>query len=182
MANFEINVDVKESMFDLTPPDGYKVQSFDVDASKPSEKDLIAAFKSCDEISGEDFPESLDTAGITKLVIKHAISQGAKDKDFPDQEYDALMKQSVVIGRGFGFALQLPESSDAHYAGKGVKQGAKNTPIFWYRPEGKTAYRVIFADLTAKDADAAPQVEGAQRLEKASKAKISEENEVHERL
>lgn len=171
MANFEINVDVKESLFDLTPPAGYTIQSFDIDASKPDEKDLVASFKTCGEIGGEGFPETLDTTGITKLVIKYAINRGVSAKDFPEQEYDKLMKQSLVIGRGFGFALQLPESADAHYAGKGVKQGAKGTPIFWYKGEGKTTYRVIFADLSVKDAQAAPQVEGAQRLEKTSKAK-----------
>jgi hypothetical protein len=79
------------------------------------------------------------------------------------------MKQDINIGRGFQFGLQLPEAADAHYAGKGVKRDAKDRPIFWYRPEGAKKYRVIFADLTVQDAETAPQVEGATRLEKAGK-------------
>ena len=41
--------------------------------------------------------------------------------------------------------------ADAHYAGKGVKVDATDTPIFWYRPEGKAKYRVIRADLSVVD-------------------------------
>ena len=172
MAHFEINVDVKESQFDLTPPEGYKVQSIDVDASPAQEKDLIAAFATSLEIGGGQFPDSLDTAGVTKLVIKYAIDRGGQN--LTDQDQEQMMKQSLVMGRGFGFALQLPETADAHYAGKGIKRDTKDSPIFWYflyKPEGKAAYRVIFADLTVNESVTAPKVDGAQRLEKASKAK-----------
>ena len=85
-----------------------------------------------------------------------------------------MLKQVINIGRGFQFGLQLSEAADAHYAGKGVKRDTKDSPIFWYKPAGKTAYHVIFADLTVKDSASAPKVEGAQRLEKASKAKKPE--------
>ena len=65
--------------------------------------------------------------------------------------------------------MTLPEAADAHYAGKGVKRESRDRPIFWYKPEGAKKYRVIYADLSTHDADAAPQVEGARRIEKASK-------------
>jgi hypothetical protein len=54
-----------------------------------------------------------------------------------------LMKDSFKIGRGFQFALSLPASAQAHYAGKGVKKDTKDRPIFWYLPEGSARYRVI---------------------------------------
>jgi outer membrane lipoprotein-sorting protein len=170
MTDFEINVELPESLFDLTPPAGFKIQSMDVDASQSREQDLILAFRACSDISGGEFPETLDNAGINKLVIKYAMSRG---KDSTDDDFPLLMKQVINIGRGFQFGLQLPESADAHYAGKGVKRDAKVRPIFWYRPEGAKKYRVIFADLTVQDADAAPDIPDAKRLEKASKASNS---------
>ena len=94
----------------------------------------------------------------------------SRGKDSPDDDFPLLMKQVINIGRGFQFGLQLPETADAHYAGKGVKRDAKDRPIFWYRPEGAKKYRVIFADLTVQEADAAPNIPDATRLEKASKA------------
>jgi hypothetical protein len=168
MSHFEMNVDLKESLFDQTIPEGYKVQSIDVDASPSQEKDLVQAFKACSAIGGGEFPETMDTAGVTALVTKYAVSR-AKAKDLTDEMMQQLMKDSINIGRGFQFGLQLPESAEATYAGKGVKLGAKDRPIFWYKPEGSKKYRVIDADLTVHDADAAPKVEGAQRIEKASK-------------
>ena len=36
---------------------------------------------------------------------------------------------------GLMFTNGLPPEADAHYAGKGVKFGAADTPIFWYRPK-----------------------------------------------
>ena len=41
--------------------------------------------------------------------------------------------------------------------------------IFWYRPEGSKRYRVIYADVSIKDADQPPQVSGAERLRQTSK-------------
>jgi outer membrane lipoprotein-sorting protein len=170
MSHFDINVDLQESLFDMKPPAGYKVQSIDVDASQPGETDLVNALKLCAEIGEGAFPDSLDTAGVTKLIVGYAVDRLKEKKEVSDEQMQELMKQSIAIGRGFQFALALAETADAHYAGKGVKQDTKDRPIFWYRPEGAKAYRVIYADLSVKDAEAAPEVEGARRLEKASKS------------
>ena len=60
MTRFEINVDLKESLFDLTPPAGFKVNSIDVDTAQPGQQDLVTAFKACSDIGNGDFPETLD--------------------------------------------------------------------------------------------------------------------------
>lgn len=171
MSNFVFNVELKESLFDIKPPADYKVQSIDVDASKPDEMALVEAFKLCAEFGSGEFPESLDVTGIQKIVIKYVLDlyQADRGKAPTDTQTQQMMKQSVAIGRGFGFALSLPESAEAHYAGKGIKRDEKDKPIFWYKPEGAKQYRVISADLTVKDADSAPQVDGAKRIERASK-------------
>lgn len=171
MTDFEINVELKESLFDQTPPEGFKVQSIDVDASASREEDLIRAFEACSDISGGDFPESMDTAGVMNLVINFALSRARDKKDVSDEQMQELMKQSIAIGRGFQFALMLPEAADAHYAGKGVKRDATDKAIFWYMAAGAKTYRVIYANLSVQDAETAPQVEGAKRIEKAGRAK-----------
>ena len=166
MSHFEVNVDLQESLFDMTPPAGYKVQSLDVDVAKPSEEGLIKAFRTSSEIGGGEFPESLDTMGMMKLVIKAGF-KGKKPSS--DENVQRLMKTSMTMGVGFQFALDLPDSADAHYAGKGVKQGTPSRPIFWYKPDGGSKYRVIFADLSVKDEEHAPHVPGAQRIVKVGK-------------
>jgi len=171
MNNFEINLDLKASLFDVTPPAGYKVQSIDVDVAKPSEEGLVNAFRTSSEIGEGEFPESLDSVGMIKLIIKAGVKGGKVKggKKPSDEDVQRLMKTSITMGIGFQFALDLPESADAHYAGKGVKRDTPERPIFWYKPEGTSKYRVIFADLSVKDEANAPQVPGAKRIEKASK-------------
>jgi hypothetical protein len=75
------------------------------------------------------------------------------------------MKVTKNIQPGVDFIASLPPQSDPHYAGWGVSLGAADRPIFWYRPEGSTKYRVIYADLSVHDADAAPDVPGGPPLQ-----------------
>ena len=170
MDHFEINVDLKESLFDLTPPAGYTVQSLDVDLADRSEQGLINALRTASELGDGELPDSLDAAGITRLVTKVAFKAAKVTKQPSDQFVQQLMKKSMTMGMGIQFALELPESADAHYAGKGVKLNTPARPIFWYKPEGSSSYRVIFADLTVKNEDVAPQVPGAMRIQKVSPA------------
>jgi len=165
MTDFEINVELNEKLFDRTPPAGYKVQTFEVDGSKPGEKDLIEALRVCADLADGEFPATLDTAGITAIILKVAM-KGKDANQVSEEAFEGLMKQSMTMGRGIGYATQFPDSADAHYAGKGVKRGEKDRPIFWYRPEGKKTYRVIYADLSVRDSGKAPEMQDAQRLEK----------------
>ncbi len=68
----------------------------------------------------------------------------------------------MIIERGLGFVVELPREADAHYAGKRVSLGAADTPIFWYRPKNVRKYRVIYADLSVREADRPPSVPKAQ--------------------
>ncbi len=171
MTHFEINVDLKPSLFDMTPPVGYAVQSIDVDLANKSEQGLINAFKTATELGDGEFPDSLDAMGITKLVTKAAFKVASKAGKQPSDEFvQKLMKSSMTMGMGIQFALELPQSTDAHYAGRGVKLNTASRPVFWYKPEGTSSYRVIFADLSVTNENVAPQVPGAQRIAKAANA------------
>jgi hypothetical protein len=43
-----------------------------------------------------------------------------------------------------------------------VKRDTPDTPIFWYRPKDAKTYRIIYADLSVREADAPPSVPNAQ--------------------
>lgn len=167
ISNFEINPALDPTLFDLKPPAGYQVQSLDVDGSKPGERDLIDGLRTFAELSGGDFPDELglNPAGMGKLFAKLMEGKVARAGQKPsDAEMQKMMKDAMTIGRGFGFAIKLPASADAHYAGKGVKRDTPDRAIFWYKPEGATKYRVLYADLSIKDAGAAPTIAGAERI------------------
>jgi hypothetical protein len=72
-----------------------------------------------------------------------------------------LAETQAKLQPGLIFRVQLPPEADAHYAGKGVSLGAADTPIFWYRPKDSETYRVIYADLSVREADAPPNAPNA---------------------
>lgn len=74
------------------------------------------------------------------------------------------MKEVLKIARGFQFVMFLTEESDAHYADKNAKRGAPNLAVFWYKPADSEKYRVLYADLSIKEADTTPNVPGAIKL------------------
>ncbi len=82
-----------------------------------------------------------------------------------------LMEVQIPLQRGLMFALGLPTDADAHYAGKGLSLGAADKPIFWYRPKEAKTYRVIYADLSVRDAAAPPKVPNSQPVPAPSSPK-----------
>jgi outer membrane lipoprotein-sorting protein len=170
MSKFEVNVELDESLFALTPPADYKMQTKEVDASEPTEKDFVVALKTCTAMSGGEFPNGFSNFDTSKFIEKHTTARlkkmgiDTRSKTPNPDAVKALDGEVTPILRGGRFAMALPESAEATYAGKGVKQGAKDKPIFWYKPNGSTKYRVVYADLTVKEADTAPVDPNAVRM------------------
>jgi hypothetical protein len=59
--------------------------------------------------------------------------------------------QKVVLSMGRGIMFLAKIQPAGHYAGKGVKLGDAETPIFWYRPKDSETYRVIYGDLSIRE-------------------------------
>ena len=173
MSHFELNETLDPALFDTTPPADYKVQTFDVDMSKPTEAALIDALRLTADLNDGVFADQLEGGLVIKQAMSDEQALGLGRKQASGNETDKsketapdVTARSITVARGVGFALELRDSADAHYAGKGVKHGEPDRPIFWYKPESAKTYRVIYADLTVKDAETAPEVVGAVRLEK----------------
>lgn len=174
LSDFVFNVDLDESLFSVEPPDGYAIQNMRINASPTEEKDLIETLRQYSQQGKGKFPDALDAraafsnAAWVKVDGKTAPTN--EKRDSKGQIKEANKKVEIVAvdesTRGLRFVLALPPEADAHYAGKGVKLGAADTPIFWYRPKDSKKYRIIFADLSVQEADAAPSVPNAQRVGK----------------
>ena len=172
-SDFVLNADLDESLFNLEPPAGYKVQKRTIDASPAQEKDLIETFRRYAQLRGSALPDQLDQVdswATTRLFQKdwarsHPMKGGSPSEEELQERQNGLLK--FTSGLSFAFE-ELPREADAHYAGKGVKVGAADTPIFWYRPKDAKKYRVIYADLSVREADTAPRVPNAQPVVSAS--------------
>jgi outer membrane lipoprotein-sorting protein len=162
MSDFAFNVHLDESLFSVEPPAGYEVavHYHAVDDAPAKEKDLIEMLRYYGEVSGGRFPDLLEMEWLTYILSLEEwtaanIAYPPKPKAKREQEnHDAHVKPQ----RGMAFTAQLPPEADAHYAGQGISLGAADRPIFWYRPKDSKKYRVIYADLTVRDADTPPSV------------------------
>lgn len=151
MTEFILNPDFDESMFNLDPPTGYKVVNIQTDVSPVAEKDLTETLRRFCEACGV-FPDTLNMQAFISEFFKRV----------PEKDHHKMNDLSPLALRGFGFVVELPPEADAHYAGKGVSLGKADTPIFWYRPKNSKKYRVIYADLSVREADTPPNVLKAQ--------------------
>jgi outer membrane lipoprotein-sorting protein len=169
-SDFVFDADLDESLFSLEPPAGYKVQKQTVDVSQAEEKDLIETLRRYAQLRGGALPDQLDVVEITKLFQEDwAKSHPKKDGSPSEEERQEQLNGMLKFVRGLSFAFeQLPRKADAHYAGKGVKVGAADTPVFWYRSGDAKKYRIIYADLSVREADTAPSVPNAQPVVSAS--------------
>ena len=95
----------------------------------------------------------------TQKTAEVGEAQAEETEEFRQAQFSELQQR---VQRGLMFANNLPSNAEAHYVGKDVSFGAADTPIFWYRPKDSKNYRVIYADLSVRDADTPPNVPKTQ--------------------
>jgi hypothetical protein len=160
-SDFEFDIEIDDSLFSTTPPAGYTVTKDTIDVSKPSEDEFVAALRQFAKLNNGVYPDSINLLEGIKIVGVYQRQLADMPEDKREEEVNRVRK---VFARCFIFPYRAGESADAGYAGKGVKPGDGDKPIFWYKPAGSDKYRVIRADLSVVETDEAPQVEGAQRF------------------
>ncbi len=155
MRDFKFNVNLDASLFSLTPPKGYTIQTFKSQPQtqpqpRPSEKDLIEALGVLSDINGGVFHPDLFTLNPDKMMKMGNNVMLAMKKAVADHP-----GQTKTIGKKYGSAMWALQFSylqeDWHYVGQNVKRGEAGTPICWWKPKGSKTYRIIYADLTIKD-------------------------------
>ncbi len=176
MSNFRYDMELDPSLFSLEPPAGYTVNN--MEAKMPVEDDLVnvlrliaehndGTFPAAIGMSNKEYQQAIQAASkseVEKLVkepetaklLKDLQAQYGKDKDgFMKAWMKAMMpfnqKLTQKYMQGMMFYNMLNSQNDSHYAGKDVKLGTPDRPIFWYKPTGADKYRVIYADLSVKD-------------------------------
>ncbi|MBS0205254.1 MAG: hypothetical protein JSS49_20305 [Planctomycetes bacterium] len=168
LTNFQINLDLADSLFDLTPPAGFTMLSIDYHETEICEDDLLAALKFTSDLNDGEFPVTIDQIGLESMTNKY-LAPRLKEKRDDNAEVERLLKDLAPLVRGYQFAMEeLTESADAHYAGQGITVGTADMPIFWYKPLGSATYRVIDATLKVTESKNAPDVVGAKRLKHSS--------------
>jgi len=151
MTEIVFDVELDESLFNLEIPEGYTIRTMQVDASEPTEDDLVEMFRIWAKHMDGNLPSVLDM-NATMEFVKYQHKKLKEKGQEPSEEIALELQKTIMrMGRGGVFVQQLPAESDWHYVGKDVKFPDAEKPIFWYRPEGSETYRVIYGDLSIKD-------------------------------
>jgi len=150
MSDFQFDVELDDSLFDLTPPEGYTRMEIQVDTDEVSEQDLIEFLRLWTTwVKDGRFPPTLDPTKLAKLSMEMAQKgQFVDEGQISEQEQ---LEKSMKMTQGLMFLLKLPAGSNWRYAGEDVNFGEADKAIFWYKPEGSETYRVIYGDLNVKD-------------------------------
>jgi outer membrane lipoprotein-sorting protein len=147
MSDFRFDVELDDSLFNLTPPEGYTRLEIQVDTDEVSEQDLIEFLRLWTTWTKDGrFPPTLEPTKLAKAGMEREV-----EIDLGETSEQERFQHELQMTRGMMFLLKLPAESNWRYAGEDVKFGDANSAIFWYRPEGSETYRVIYGDLSVKD-------------------------------
>lgn len=164
MTDFQVDIDLDESLFSLEVPPDYAVQQAGpIDFSKQPITYLAETLKMAAELNNGVFPPELrGEHGIDGILQRSAQMLAEKQGT---ASTDGVLKMAadlgMKLGATFGFLFSLSPEHDWHYAGKGVELNTPDRPIFWYKPQkAGTTYLVLYANLEVKEAPAeeAPKV------------------------
>ena len=149
MTDFQFDVDLDDSLFSLTPPDGYTRVEVQADVSEVTEQDLIEYLRAWSSWTKDNkFPPTLNPIELQKVSMEMEQRGEFGKGETTEQQ---RKRDAMTMYRGIMFLTKLPAGSNWRYAGEDVKFGDAETPIFWYRPEGSETYRIIYGDLSVKD-------------------------------
>jgi hypothetical protein len=135
-----------------------------------NEQEVIDAFRGWTILSGGAFPSSLGLKAVKDIdpnidfsslyngsntqngALHFETPYATLDRDNPPPQEEINKYFNNVMFVLMGRVQQvLAETSDWHYAGKGVKLGNADKAVLWYCLKGFETYRVIYGDLSAKD-------------------------------
>ncbi len=149
MSSFVFDREFDDSLFSLSPPKEYTVRKKAKvirPPRKPVESDMINGLRFLARHNDNTFPHQPGlTPEIVKTLKKKAESQKgrSKAKTAPSDSPESFDRM-----RQFLYFYNI----DWHYTGKGVKLGDADAAIFWFRPKDSKTCRVIYGDLSIKDA------------------------------
>lgn len=142
--NFQFNVPVDESLVSMDVPNGYTEQKNVFDMGTSTEQDLVECLRIWAEVLLDGkFPEAI---GMEELMSQLPQIEARLAESVVSAEEGT--QKGMTLAKGMLFIMGL---KNQHYAGKGVKLGDADKAIFWYRPDGAEAYRVIYGDLSVKE-------------------------------
>jgi hypothetical protein len=146
-SDFTWNAEYDDSLFDLTPPAGYSVETYNWGDAVADEESLVEALRFWAQTSDGCFPEDINLLADSKpSLIGTYRSLGS-----PEEALEKATPMMHTVLAGMAFAQTLKVEDNWHYAGKDVVLGQADKPLCWWQLKDSELHRVIYGDLTIRD-------------------------------
>lgn len=136
LSEFRFNPELSDDLFSLEVPKGYKLLPVEVE-DLSGEENLVRMLRTYAKTSDGSFPKRLDD--VLSLML-HLVNSEKKKADSP-----ADVREGAYLVRSCMFIGTLKNGYT--YRPNGAKLGEATKPLFWYRPDGSTKWRALYADL-----------------------------------
>jgi hypothetical protein len=147
LKNIEFDVPVEDSLVSMDVPAGYTLHETTLDMREFSEQDFVETLRLWSQLVLDGkFPEALRLEDLMGQM--RGIGEKIERLDIPGPE---KMQLGMRLWRGYTFFHVVAHDGAYRYAGRGAKLGEAERPVFWYQPQGSPTWRVIYADLSARD-------------------------------
>lgn len=170
-SDFDWNATIDAAVFEI--PAGYKISRNNL-LAEPTEEEFVAALRIRHALSSDVYPADFLTndcgLSIGRLAYDHSLSRernfqrqvkslgpiltaigishvDAQDPKLLQQRIDYLC---MKVDQWSSFI-----TANGRWVGEGVRPG-ENKPLCWWRQRGAQNVRVLYADLTIRDADQPP--------------------------
>jgi outer membrane lipoprotein-sorting protein len=149
IKNFEFDIPVDESLVSMEIPAGFTAKKAVMDLTNPTEQDFVKILGIWAKLVLDgQFPDNLSTQEFMKLIGQ--LQQKLGQQGVSPEEGQKI-GESYAKGIMFLQLFELQGKGPWHYAGKGVKFGEADKPVFWYKLKDATTWRVIYGDMAVKD-------------------------------
>jgi hypothetical protein len=154
-SNIVFNATLAADLLILTPPAGYEI----VNEPPPppiSEAEIIEWLGATARVNNGVFPAALKSRVGFEPTRWSEINQ-KKRRDWTEAEhrmYDLFVKYAKTGDQGMPVDRFIKENAvkdSFRYVGVGVKLGAADRIVCWYKLKTTDKYRVVFGDLTVRD-------------------------------
>lgn len=164
MSDFEFDTPVDRALFSMAVPEGYRqLEKGDplADISPSTLEDVLNMLRICAQANESQFPLSLtlnaEEGSPLGIQAKFAEQLEKKFNGGDEAKQAAVLKavtefQMTVI-RGTVFFVSMKDANQFRYFG-GAHLNEADRPLLWYSPDGDNRFKVVYADLTVRDADA----------------------------
>jgi len=148
-SDFEWDIELDESLFSTTAPEGYTVQEVVVkDGVIATEEHVVEGLRAIASLQDGNFPSATDFRelqhGFKRYVERIGLSAS-------EEEIESLRTSVRRALEYIKFLKRVYKVRELRYVGDGVELGDAESPVIWWLFRASDTYRVVYGDLSVRD-------------------------------